>query len=460
MFKRRRERGASGRQEPRLDGSATDRGAAPQQVDGDVAPKKRTATLANGVIKVGRRSYAVGLTWTFKEGGSRVSELAGRLGEQMNRELDLYVAAGDSKDQVGLGTRDEGHLAGQLVAALAIDPTQRGGDCLCAFMIGENAWWIIAFQDGRVVADEVRRELQQAHDLFSEQFERRVWAKVLAPADWEGPDFRAVTIEQVLRLGPKLRAVSPVRMHRVRFLIAACFALVVGGGYYYWTEVHDAQLREQEAAEAAARESSRQGRVPWRDAPTLSAFVDACNGQIELGQFDAPGWVSSERLCIFQNGRASLSLAWKRDSGRFNWLDAAWRQRGGTTLGSLSLAPNGEIAELALPVDVGAVERRTDVPLDPGIIEGLVRKRFQAFGVAVEIREYARPISPEQRKKLRAPQFDYHQVTVTTQGGLQDLVALLAGIPAIAPSALQFDPTSGIWQLVVLVYHPPIMPEK
>lgn len=76
------------------------------------------------------------------------------------------------------------------------------------------------------------------------------------------------------------------------------------------------------------------------------------------------------------------------------------------------------------------------------------------------IRDKSRKAAPDQVRKLKAPIFNYHEVTVSIEGGVVELANLFEGIPALVPAKLTFNPANGLWLLVVKVYHPPIMPPK
>lgn len=463
MFKLRRPKNPQ--REPTLQATAAEPSSAGEPAisghDAETSGTGPSVDLADGVLRLGRQRFAAGLMWSFRSEGQRIAEIAGKIGGQMSREFDLYVqiSAGDSQEQLGLGTREEGHKPGMQVAALALDEEQRGGDCLCAFALGQTAWWIVAFQERAVVNDELVRDAGEAMGRFDELLQQRTWGRVVAPDEWDEAGFKHIPLEKMLRRGARLRAVAPLRMHRAKLLGLLLAVAVAGAGYYFWNQQREQERLEREAAAEAARESSRRGQVPWREAAVLRSFIEACQETMQSALFDGPGWVLTLQECLYENGRAGFLESWKRDGGRITWLDVAWRDRGGAA-DDVALMPNGEIASLALPV--GGIARSTNAaaPLDGADIERLVRRRFQAFGLDVVIRDKSRKAAPDQVRKLKAPIFNYHEVTVSIEGGVVELANLFEGIPALVPAKLTFNPANGLWLLVVKVYHPPIMPPK
>src|ERR1043166_65299 len=105
--------------------------------------------MASGVVKVGRRTYAVGLIWQPSPSG-RVAQAAREAAQQPGQKSDFYCVRPATKTvsvpQYGLGQSSTGHKTGMPTLAASLANGQPGS-WTGAFRLREGTWVVVVRDD-------------------------------------------------------------------------------------------------------------------------------------------------------------------------------------------------------------------------------------------------------------------------------------------------------------------------
>ncbi len=213
--------------------------------------------MASGVVKVGRRTYAVGLFWQPSPSG-RVAQAAREAGRQPGQKADYYCVRPATKTvaipQYGLGQTTLGHSAGMPTLASSLANAQPGS-WVGAFRLREGTWVIVVRDD--LVApdgdflfdnDELARErLLQEVGLGGMQ-------RIYAPDGWSIPGSDPTPLPLLLqdRADCPLQPIQvPVKLLMYGAGGIALIAAIVVLALQWQAEQEQQELAAQQAAAAA-----------------------------------------------------------------------------------------------------------------------------------------------------------------------------------------------------------------
>ena len=108
--------------------------------------------MANQVISVDRKKYAVGLFWQPTGAGYVARNYARTLARSVDKKLNLYV---EYRSMVGLGARRVGHRSGMDCAAVAVmDTLAEYSSFLAVFAVGRQ-FYLVAVRNGVILEDKL-----------------------------------------------------------------------------------------------------------------------------------------------------------------------------------------------------------------------------------------------------------------------------------------------------------------
>src|SRR5262245_10038588 len=158
--------------------------------------------MASGVVKVARRSYAVGLFWQPSPSG-RVAQAAREAALQPGQKADYYCVRAANKSvtvpQYGLGQSAQGHKVGMPTLAASIANVQPGS-WAGAFRLREGTWVVVirddlVAPDGDILFesdDAARERLLQEISLGGVQ-------RIYAPDAWSIPGSDPTPLQLLLQ---------------------------------------------------------------------------------------------------------------------------------------------------------------------------------------------------------------------------------------------------------------------
>lgn len=140
--------------------------------------------MANQVLTIHRKKYAVGLFWQPVAGAARVRNYARTLARSVDKKLNLYT---EYRSMIGLGARRAGQRSGMSSAAAEIvDSLTEYSSFLAAFSTG-NVFYLVAVRNGIILADKVFKTEAQARAEYAQLFEIPDWSALIAPSAWSMP---------------------------------------------------------------------------------------------------------------------------------------------------------------------------------------------------------------------------------------------------------------------------------
>jgi hypothetical protein len=286
--------------------------------------------MASGVVKVARRSYAVGLFWQPSPSG-RIAQAAREAALQPGQKADYYCVRAASKSvavpQYGLGQSALGHKVGMPTLAASIANVQPGS-WAGAFRMREGTWVIVVRDDlvapdGDILFesdDAARERLLQEISLGGVQ-------RIYAPDAWSIPGSDPTPIPLLLQDHADCR-LQPVQLP-IKLLILGGGAIAVVLIAVVVGLQMQAEQERQERERIAAEQRKKAGALAslmeewkwppaeecyakvWEEKPTPSQVLDTCREAFKQVHGAQYGWKRGATIC--QNG--SLGVTWTRDSG-------------------------------------------------------------------------------------------------------------------------------------------------
>ncbi|NDE89694.1 MAG: hypothetical protein EB059_00925 [Alphaproteobacteria bacterium] len=288
--------------------------------------------MASGVVKVGRRTYAVGLLWQPSPSG-RIAQAAREAAAQPGQQSDFYCVRAASKSvaipQYGLAQSAQGHKAGMATLAASLANAQPGS-WAGAFRLREGTWVVVVRDDliapdGDVLFDND----EAARDRLLQEVSLGGVQRVYAPDGWAVPGSDPTPLPLLLqdRVECRLQPVHlPMRLIMYGAAAAAVVCLIIFLALQYQAEQ---ERIEQEIADQARKlqEAGKSGAVSkmvtkwewppaeqayerkWEKAPTAKEFIANCHilfGKVPATQL---GWKRTQSVC--QENR--LTVSWNRD---------------------------------------------------------------------------------------------------------------------------------------------------
>lgn len=140
--------------------------------------------LANQVLTVHRKKYAVGLFWQPTAAGVHVRNYARTLSRSVDRKLNLYT---EYRAMTGLGSHRAGHRVGMpSAAAEVVDALTEYSSFLAAFAVGD-VFYLVAVRNGIILEDKIFTSESAARAEYARLFEIPDWSALIAPSAWSMP---------------------------------------------------------------------------------------------------------------------------------------------------------------------------------------------------------------------------------------------------------------------------------
>lgn len=162
-----------------------------------------------GVLYVGEKKYAVGLTWLAFDLEPNNNILRQRLSKF---QADYFCTRQTIANQQGFGYIKKGHKP-KMIAAASIAADTLIGDWHGVF-VAENGWWYVAVHSDNISpgGDQFFLTEEEAFNCFTEQANLYNWPRSYAPATWNiehaNPDIPLDKLLDEETHAPKLRAAT------------------------------------------------------------------------------------------------------------------------------------------------------------------------------------------------------------------------------------------------------------
>lgn len=401
-------------------------------------------------ISVGGRQAAIGLLWQPVRDGVTLrdqAELAG--GPQSN--LDLIAQFGGR--QHGFGSTIEGLSSGMTAAASLFDPAVVGETWLGAFELSADPqrWWVVAMRNLLVYEDQAHSDAASAKQAFLETFRAPDWEHIFAPPKWCINGAKHAEIEQLLSFKStvRLRQVDPT--NRLVAWIGAGL-LLAGAAAFGWNYYSGIQAeKEQREFLDALSKNKVDVPVPWRNAPRIEEFVQACGRDMEKLLILPLGWEVISITCEHSDSRLKASVRWKRDNGRSSTLRTAVYERVGLNVEQTG-GGEGALASITTNLPGGSLDFVAP-DWSAGKIEAILRDRFQSLGLEIILIPRIAKAGSRRSPDPATLSFNHHELTIATSAAVDEYARLISDVPGLVPTTLTYNAPSNAWTMSARVYH-------
>lgn len=181
--------------------------------------------MANKVISVYRKKYAVGLFWQPAATGTPARIYARNLARGVDRKLNLYT---EYHMMVGLGARRAGHRPGMPSAAANIMDAFSEYTSFLAVFQTERAFYLVAARNGIIIEDRLFDTEPAARDAYVALSEIPDWGALFAPSAWGMPRAAERSLSDVLNGASHATLHSISRFRTIMLSVALVVLFVLG----------------------------------------------------------------------------------------------------------------------------------------------------------------------------------------------------------------------------------------
>lgn len=262
--------------------------------------------MASGVVKVGRRTYAVGLYWQPSPSG-RVAQAAREAAQQPGQKADYYCVRGASKSvaipQYGLGQEAMGHRVGMATLAASLANVQPGS-WAGAFRLREGTW-VVVVRDDLIAPDGdfLFDNDDQARDRLLQEVSLGGVQRVYAPDGWAVPGSDPTPLPLLLQDRADCM-LQPVTVPLKLIMYGVAGLAVLGLLIFLFMQWQADQERIAAEAEAAAAGPISAMTQTWQWPPAEKAYERRWEKQARMAE------VFDTCRKLFEQARAS-ELGWR-----------------------------------------------------------------------------------------------------------------------------------------------------
>lgn len=182
--------------------------------------------MANQIISVNRKKYAVGLFWQPVGVGHVARNYARQLARSIDKKLNLFT---EYRAMVGLGSTRFGQRSGMASAAAeVVESLSEYTSFLAAFLVGRGVY-IVAVRNGVILLDRFFDSETAARAEYVRMMEIPDWGALIAPGVWSMPRAVEKLISDVFVKNSRavLRQISRVRSRMTSVILLMLFVLGV-----------------------------------------------------------------------------------------------------------------------------------------------------------------------------------------------------------------------------------------
>jgi hypothetical protein len=306
-------------------------------VDGDL--KSAAGKADRGVIKIGKRRFAVGLYWSSVPDGVKPEVEAVKVAAEDASTFKFFCVRNSATPQFGLAHSSvEGYQSGDAALAAMLAANQPGGDWVGAFSL-DGGYYLCAIRNGQVLPGVER--FYKSSDAAQVALERLLdfgnWSLIVAPSTWGVPGAEFQPIEALLskKATSVLKPVSS--RDQVTKLVMIASIIGVGAAAVYFapaanlidtfnpeairTEMDEALEKVQVTIQPVINvnlsdivkndEIETPPTPPWVGRKNGVGMLISCQSDIFSSFSGIPGW----RLTALNCGEQSVSISFQQTTG-------------------------------------------------------------------------------------------------------------------------------------------------
>lgn len=428
-------------------------------------------------IKIGKKNFAVGLTWHRASDDAQGSER--RLRVEAKREAlesnhDLFCVFGMAS--YGFGARSGHQKPGMPVLAAVISDAMQG-DFIVAYEVYEGHYYVLAVRSATInphtdiIIDEA-----EAHDTIVDLMREHTWRTIVAPEHFNIPNSVEGNILSVVKqsrsqitlvdaTNRSLIMTGSIVLGAITLLGAAYF------GYDYYTDYQQQQVIEQQKHQQA--ESDRLARKKaiiadqnkdWPyDNSVLGAWsLSACENAIMALPTILPDYLLVSMHCDAQNMRVIQRFIMDKDA-HASYMDVAKYVKMQTNLPhtihhdkqqitvSYDLSDTLEHAP-RYPKHAPSLRLESEVDYLDGSFDHL--HRSEALHQSIEEPKAPNDSAKKKSKKNGTPVTVFRQLNIQITDGVtpSNYTELLAPLKAFVVKDVSYDTKTGMWKTIGTAY--------
>ena len=183
--------------------------------------------MANQVITINRKKYAVGLFWQPISHGVPPRVFAKNLARGIDKKLNLFA---EYREMVALGSRRFGQRATMRVAAAAVMESFSEYTSFLAVFQLNKVFFLIAARNGVILEDKIFNSEDDARNEYVKLSEIPDWGALFAPGAWGMPRAAERNLADLItgRSRASLHPVSRFGAGVISLLLIAVFVLGLG----------------------------------------------------------------------------------------------------------------------------------------------------------------------------------------------------------------------------------------
>ena len=289
------------------------------------------------VVRVGNKSYAVGLIWTDTVDPSAAASEARAAAARPDSDADLFCVRAQGS-QFGLGNRLNGHQKGMpSLAGHVADTRSVQGSLVGLFELKDGSYYLVVVRDGMILGygDKVYADEARARAAFDYVLGLQDWAEVYAP---QGMGFETATeldLEDIVKSGKAPRLTDVDRVSGIvkwgGVVLVALVAVI--GGMMYVNHQNELEYQEQlrKLAESAAQNLPGRSQevvqvppMPWEGKFVAGQYIPACVQSMKKAVMAIPGWRATRMECDGNSRNVVMmierSAPLTSGGGTINWI--------------------------------------------------------------------------------------------------------------------------------------------
>lgn len=422
--------------------------------------------VLGSTLRIGRKTYAVGLIWNTIELAENAAAEARATAARDGVNADFFCVRRGSNPQYGLGTKDGGHAAGMpALAACLADANVSVSNWIAAFRT-EDGWYLIAVRDDAVFSelDRIYASEEDAKARFAELLDFGGWDQRIAPAAWAHEDSTERALAEFLRKRPSVR-LQPVAAGARRALVLGAAVLLLGAaGIGLWQykatldAERDAELRRALASVVQPRQAAPvRVAPPWESAPLPSAFLAACVAGAKELPIDVPGFRLAFVSCDGKSVAGTFEAIKLEGTGAptLNWIND-WLKRNGRGL-SQALPLDGQPGRAVVGSATRGLKARP--PAEAGAMKEAKRYLTAQLTEAFIEPSFAQPVrptppAPQPGQPAPPPQDMFASMKFAFASGVEPtaFVRTLDAVSGLVVLKAVYDVAKWSWQIEGEVY--------
>ena len=284
--------------------------------------------MANHIISVHRKKYAVGLFWQPIASGNGGRIGAYRLARSIDGRYSLYV---EYNQMFGLAMRRMGYRPGMVSAAAeVVDAMAEHSSFLAVFAV-DGGYYLVAVRNGIILQDKLYESESVARAEYSALAQMPDWGAFVAPGVWGMPRAVERNIDDVItgHSHAALRSISLSKSIILSGLLLLVFLLLIGGVFRtslletisprpqitdvdselaaeYKRQI-DEKNKELDAEYNISRKLPPEPIVmPYELLPDMFARAENCYRGIAFLMQPIPGWVQTSVKCDEAHATAQI----------------------------------------------------------------------------------------------------------------------------------------------------------